>query len=502
RRDLDILLQWDGNNLGGIILRGRTFYHLFQYRAAISNYNKVITIDPKNEWAFNLRALARISIGDLDQAIKDSDYALKLNPGKGYSYHFRNHIYQMTEIYCDTYQYLKAISLLSAIIDLYKKEIESGDMYYVQALIRRGWIYSILENKERSAFEDFRIVLEIDPKNYEVLTDRGNLCTRLCNFKSATKDINAAIKIKPKGYMYRNRAYLYYKIGHHDLALRDLDTSEGLESEKCMTIYRRVKRRMTCLYRGMIYHKLGEYKKSLENLDEAIKILDDDEIIISLVERASVYVSINRLEDALNDFKKAFITEPKHAYMSKAISKGIKLYGIIYNLHSQSSNTFNWISLHKQHSQIPCLTLNKLKVEIDDINELTEFEKLLSHTVDSEDNPGSLKKTYDTNDEDYLDELENEDKFLDKFEIGDDIYVDYNNSKVKILNKDSFLNLLDSARLAKENAQGCFNRQLFEQAKVLGEKLSKNHIEFAEVFRGMRIIKEKFPEILVVCEKP
>ncbi|CAG8758573.1 641_t:CDS:1, partial [Acaulospora morrowiae] len=364
KKDLDILLQWDSDNFEGIILRGRIFYKINQYRAAISNYNRAIALDPKNEYAYNLRALARKSIGDFDQAIEDSDYALKLNPRKGYSYRFRSmilqemeqfeaaldyiyaadtienheieHIYQMIDIYSDTYQYWKAIDLLSDIIDFYKKEIEDGDMYYVEALIQRGVIYSFLQNEEENAFEDFRVVLDIDPKNDLALSHRGSLYARLRNFEMAMKDINAAIEIKPNAYRYQNRAYIYYKMGNYDLAVRDLDTSEGFYSEYSILNQRMIRSR-TFLFRGMIYHKLGEYEKSLKNLDEAITILHDDAIIILLVERASVYVSTNRLEDALNDLKKAFIIEPKNVYMSKALAKGIKLYGTIYKLHSQST---------------------------------------------------------------------------------------------------------------------------------------------------------------------
>ncbi|CAG8637704.1 14154_t:CDS:2, partial [Acaulospora morrowiae] len=399
-KDLDMLLQWDGNNFEGIILRGRIFYRINQYRAAISNYNRAIAIDHKNEYAFNLRAWAKTKLGDFDQAIKDSDYALKLNPRKGYSYRFRSmilqemdqfeaaldyisaayaidnveldHYYQLLDIYCDTHQYWNAIYMLSDIIDSYKKEIEGGDMYYVNALIQRGMIYSVLQNEEEKAFEDFRVVLKIDPKNDIALSYRGGLYARLRNFEMAMKDINAAIKIESNAYRYQDRAYVYYKMGNYDLALQDLDASERFDSEAAITLRRRAERRMTCLYRGIIYHKLREYEKSLENIDEAITILHDDEIIISLVERASVYVSTNRLGDALNDLKKAFVIEPKHVYMSKALAKGIKLYGTIYKLHSQSTSAINWIALHEQHSLIPQLTLNKLKEEIGDMDGVVE----------------------------------------------------------------------------------------------------------------------------------
>ncbi|CAG8748367.1 18101_t:CDS:1 [Acaulospora morrowiae] len=115
-------------------------------------------------------------------------------------------------------------------------------------------------------------------------------------------------------------------------------------------------------------------------------------------------------------------------------------------------------------------------------------------------------------------ELDNEDKSLNKIEM--DYEINYDNMNSEIMNKgkeveryevkkneekkdsgDLFFDLLDSSRLMKDSNQGCFDKQLFEQAIVIGEKLSTiSGIDLC--FRAMRLIKEKYPEILVTLEKP
>ncbi|CAG8734535.1 12192_t:CDS:1, partial [Acaulospora morrowiae] len=116
-----------------------------------------------------------------------------------------------------------------------------------------------------------------------------------------------------------------------------------------------------------------------------------------------------------------------------------------------------------------------------------------------------------------LSEFDNEDKSLDKIEMSYGINFDNKNSEIKNKGKGVerndikqneekpswilFYDLLNSARLMKESTQGCFDKQLFEQAIVMGEKLSTNYSRIAEISRGLRIIKEKYSEILVDHEK-
>ncbi|CAG8439670.1 11534_t:CDS:1 [Acaulospora colombiana] len=421
KQDLDRLLQWDNKNLEGLVLRGRVHYRTYQYCAALSDFNGVIAIDPQNVYAYNLRALTNSGMGVFDQAIKDSDHAINLNPVEGYSYRFRSmilddmgqdedaldyanvaHIIDRTNmenmyrclwarIYL--YRYKDVLSYLNVYLNYLNENFENDDTDTAEMLVMRGFIYHLLEGREEDAFNDFRRVLEIDSKNTNALACRGQLYTRLGKFTEALADLNVAIEIDSENsYIYRNRAYLWYKMGTYTKSLQDLDTAENLHPERGMTSSTREGRRRSFLYRGLIYHKLGDHKKALDNLNGAITILQDDETMIPLVERAIVYFSTDQLEEALDDLKKALVVEPKDVYMSRSLSKGIELYGKIYNSFSTcDEKKLSWMDLREPDPRMPQSTLRKLKVVTsfqDDTNELDpcdslkklsqEFERLLS----------------------------------------------------------------------------------------------------------------------------
>ncbi|CAG8454766.1 3617_t:CDS:1 [Acaulospora morrowiae] len=417
KQDLDKLLQWDDKNVEGLILRGRVHYRTYQYRAALSDFNKVIIFDRRNVYAYNLRALTNSGMGVFDQAIKDSDRAISLNPVEGYSYRFRSMILDdmgrdedaldyanvahiidrnnMENMYrclwarIYLYRYKDVLSYLNIYLNYLNENFENDDMDTAEMLVMRGFIYHLLEGREEDAFKDFRRVLEVDPKNTNALACRGQLYTRLGNFTDALEDLNVAIEIDSENsYIYRNRAYLWYKMGCYSLALKDLDTAENLHPERGMTSSTREGRRRSCLYWGLIYNKLGEHDKAIGNLDEAISILQDDETMIPLVERASIYVSINKLDEALIDLKKVLVVEPKDVYMSKSLSKGIKLYGKIYSSYVQDicgEKKVEWIDLCKPDPQIPQSTLRKLREVTsfkDDMNELDSCDSLMKLSLE------------------------------------------------------------------------------------------------------------------------
>ena len=58
-------------------------------QAAITNYSKVVEIDPEHDAAFHNRGLAHIQIGDYDKAIEDFERAIELDPSNANSYNSR-----------------------------------------------------------------------------------------------------------------------------------------------------------------------------------------------------------------------------------------------------------------------------------------------------------------------------------------------------------------------------------------------------------------------------
>ena len=58
----------------------KTKYAQGDYQGAISDYNKVLELDPQDSSALDNRASSKYQLGDYQGAIADSDKSLKINP--------------------------------------------------------------------------------------------------------------------------------------------------------------------------------------------------------------------------------------------------------------------------------------------------------------------------------------------------------------------------------------------------------------------------------------
>ncbi|CAG8668559.1 22121_t:CDS:2, partial [Dentiscutata erythropus] len=490
KNDLKTLLNWESDHLEGLKLRGRIHNDTYQYFSAISDFDNLQEFNPKDTEVLYYRALVYVKIGKYEgasgyESALDYWYAAYIVEGQNMGYH-----HLQIWIYFRLFNYRDAISILSDIIEYYYEEVINGNRFYIDFIVLRGFLYSILEDKEENALNDFQIILEVDSENAEALACRGNLYTRLKNFEMAKEDLNAAIEINLKYgeaviEVFQYRAYLYYKTGDYENSLKDLDTSDNLCSEmSSMVSSKKNYSRVSHLYRGIIYHKLGKYENALENLDKSIEILQDKMTMIPLVERAFVYYSVSRFEGALMDLKKALIVEPKNVYMSKAMSDGIRLYGIMYRLDPCMKTKLNWLDLRNPDPQMPLSTLKRLKEETsfqDDTNDIfdydydieknpkaleeffQQFELLLSKTkktdsISDDDSDSfdlncdsdSLDIKYDSNDEpDFTNDntLKKFDPMNDKDSIEHDL-TDDNNNEPNLIDRDNILpvEFLDTAK--------------------------------------------------------
>ncbi|KAF0513393.1 tetratricopeptide repeat protein [Gigaspora margarita] len=405
-------------------------------------------------------------MGKFEEALKNSNYCLDLNTIDGNSYHSRGWIlYDMGE-YENALDYAHATSILEEIIDC--------NRCYIDLIALRGFLYSMLEDEEENALNDFQITLEANSENIEALVNRGNLYNRLRDFEMAMNDFNTATEIclkhgDPDGYeafqclaiilflinflflkthqCEARRVYLYYKMDDYENALKDLDTLDNFCSEMGnMVSVKKNFNRISHLYRRIIYHKLEKYEKALEYLNEAISILQDCMTMIPLVERALVYFLASRFVDALKDLKKVLIVEPKNVYMSKAMSKGILLYGTMYR-HSQTScmeTKLNWLDLRNPDPQMPLSTLKRLKEE-------TSFQ---DDTIDISDNDYNYEDEF----KELIKEFENllfkaketdtmSDEDSDSLDITDDINDKTNASNGDISKRINSINNKDSSEL-------------------------------------------------------
>lgn len=69
--------------------RGAAHLRLGNIQDALSDFNRVLDLQPNNARTFHLRGLAHEKAGDYKKAISDLDKAIEINPEYGAAYHSR-----------------------------------------------------------------------------------------------------------------------------------------------------------------------------------------------------------------------------------------------------------------------------------------------------------------------------------------------------------------------------------------------------------------------------
>lgn len=208
REENDALTAWD------YIRRGLRASDEGDYENAIKEYERAIEIDPYSEAAYNNRGVSYWFLGRYEKAIDDCTIAIRLDSEFVDSYYNRGTAYYALK------QYEKAI-------EDYTKAIEL-DPEYVDAYHNRGEVYNHLGEYEK-AIEDCTIAIEKDHKDAEAYYNRGEAYNHLSKHEEAIKDCSKAIQLDPKyKKAYLHRAMAFRIIGEDALAEADEKMAETL----------------------------------------------------------------------------------------------------------------------------------------------------------------------------------------------------------------------------------------------------------------------------------
>ncbi len=144
-----------------------------RFNVALNVLNLILDDAPDNFDAYQLRALAYLSLGDLDSSIVDFGQIIELDP-------------------------------------------ENPEHY-----LRRALLYRYAENYEDS-LADYAIALEFTPDNADIYVSRAQIYQLLEDNDSALLELSQAIEVAPDdNELYMIRAGLYTDIGEDALAALD-----------------------------------------------------------------------------------------------------------------------------------------------------------------------------------------------------------------------------------------------------------------------------------------
>jgi tetratricopeptide (TPR) repeat protein len=176
-RACDAVIASDGSSLKQIsqahIQRGRIYAEAGAHRNAIEDFDAAIVIAPADISAFEKRALSRLVVGRLDDAVSDLTFALKRRPNS-------SHLW-----------------------------------------LERGYVHLVAKRPD-AAISDFNRVLALQPRHAVALNNRGLAYRKKGDLERARADYTAAIALAPTyALALTNRGYAFEAEGRKQEAVAD-----------------------------------------------------------------------------------------------------------------------------------------------------------------------------------------------------------------------------------------------------------------------------------------
>ncbi len=176
---------------------------------AIPYFSQRIEQNPKDVFAYNLRAILWKDKKEYDKAMADYDQAIRLEPKQGVHYHNRAAMWAARQ------QHKKALADFDEALRLKPN--------YMLAHRLRGQSYLALKEYDK-ALADFDKAIELTPKFAGLFYDRGNTWVAKKNDAKALADFTQAIGLDPKeAPPFRARALVYSRSKEYPKALADFD---------------------------------------------------------------------------------------------------------------------------------------------------------------------------------------------------------------------------------------------------------------------------------------
>ena len=228
--------------------RGNAKQELKEYKAAITDYDKAIELNPNFTEAYSKRGNVKFFLQEYQEAILDYDKAIELNPNYYKAYSNRAVSKQELKDY------------KGAIAD-FDKAIELNPKYALFYSNRGDLKYTLSQYKE--AIVDFDKAIELNPNLSPPYNNRGNAKQELKEYENAIADYNKAIELNPNfTEAYNNRANAKYNLKEYENAITDYDKAIEL-NPNLIEAYNN---------KSIAAKKLQEYKDSAVDYNKAIEL--------------------------------------------------------------------------------------------------------------------------------------------------------------------------------------------------------------------------------------
>jgi len=236
-----------------VVVIALTIKQIGIWKNGIIFWSYVIEKEPQSvPMAYCNRGVTYKTMGHLNEAIRDYDKAIALNPSFAKAYYNRGVALNGTG------RADKAIADFDRTITL--------DPFHVNAYNQRGLLREKMGFRDK-AVSDYNKAIDSDPNSPEAYFNLGVLYGRTGVYDSAVKFLSKAISLKPDNAdYYSNRGSIYSLSGQNDRAIIDLNKAIELAPTIASAYYNR----------GVILNQKGRKESAISDLRKACELGDDD----------------------------------------------------------------------------------------------------------------------------------------------------------------------------------------------------------------------------------
>uniref|UniRef100_UPI00398E5DDC uncharacterized protein ttc6 isoform X3 n=1 Tax=Pristiophorus japonicus TaxID=55135 RepID=UPI00398E5DDC len=298
-KDYGIVLLLDSEKklaLKTLVNRGLLYLSMGDYYNALQDFKAAMVEEPTNASIHHAVAICFHKLHYLEEAVKNFNQALKLDPFFEDAYNGRGNVYMDSG---------------------HAAGIKQAQKDFVQALhlnpkcgkarLNLGYNFQVL-GKFQKAWNHFTIAIDIDPTFQDAYEGRAVINLQMNNTFGAFQDINAALKTSESAKLFTNRGVISQFTGDLPNAMKDYQKAIALDPSYSLAYFNAAN-----LY---FYNK--QFPQAHDYYTKAIDLQPDDES--ALLNRAICRVLLQHAKEALEDFEEAIKLSPysAHIYFNRA----------------------------------------------------------------------------------------------------------------------------------------------------------------------------------------
>ncbi|ORC90762.1 uncharacterized protein TM35_000071860 [Trypanosoma theileri] len=191
------------------------------------------------------------------------------------------------------------------------------------------------------AINEYTAAIQLDPKNFKALFNRGFCHDKIGNYDAAIHDYEAAMELEPRyAYTYYNLGISYDRRGDHfEEAIAMFDKAISLDNTNADFYHNR----------GFSQRKLGKYREAIKDYTTALSL--DAQHFKAYYNRAFCYDKLGEITNAIEDYTNAIAIHANNpnAYHNRGaalekigrLSDAIKDYTEAIKLDGENPFTYN-----------------------------------------------------------------------------------------------------------------------------------------------------------------